>query len=205
MKRLLILICFIPFVCFSQNKNIKVVYEYYSCKPLQYDTELIANSNFSKFINKHKSEHYDMDWYKLDVSEKNILSFYNFKTKEYIDNHLCKKGEKKYASWKFNDIWNISNETKDILGYKVIKATRKPIYEDKIESDIVVWFAPDLPYFTGPEYYLGLPGLVLEAGCPEDKLWGYYTAKKVEFINEKLTKPIKIGKKTKRLDIRNCN
>src|SRR5690554_2539581 len=55
--------------------------------------------------------------------------------------------------------WEIQEEFKEILGFKVQKASlefRGRNWE--------VWFAPDLPFSEGPWKLKGLPGLVLEAG-----------------------------------------
>ncbi|NLN34002.1 MAG: GLPGLI family protein [Flavobacteriaceae bacterium] len=54
--------------------------------------------------------------------------------------------------------WVIQEEFKEILGFKVQKASlqfRGRSWE--------VWFAPDLPFSEGPWKLKGLPGLVLEA------------------------------------------
>lgn len=54
---------------------------------------------------------------------------------------------------KFN--WNITSETKTILGYSCTKAT-------SASGALVVWFTPGIPTNQGPENYTGLPGLILE-------------------------------------------
>lgn len=67
-------------------------------------------------------------------------------------NYIVSDSLKKYD-------WKISNETKDILGYETRKA------EATIDSLITIeaWYAPKLAFKNGPEYYDGLPGLILEA------------------------------------------
>lgn len=54
---------------------------------------------------------------------------------------------------KFN--WNITSETKTILGYSCTKAT-------SASGALMVWFTPGIPTNQGPENYTGLPGLILE-------------------------------------------
>lgn len=62
--------------------------------------------------------------------------------------------------------WEISEETKFIGKYRVIKANttrKKGGFTEKIEA----WFAPELPYYFGPIGYNGLPGLILEMSKPK--------------------------------------
>ena len=62
--------------------------------------------------------------------------------------------------------WNILNERKTILGFSCFKATStKTIKNNKGEFKfpVTVWFSSDLPFRTGPEDFVGLPGIVLEA------------------------------------------
>ena len=53
--------------------------------------------------------------------------------------------------------WELTRETKEILGIKVRKAVIKS--EDKEET---AWYAPQITYKAGPEDIWGLPGLILE-------------------------------------------
>lgn len=59
--------------------------------------------------------------------------------------------------------WQITNETKLISGLKCTKAVSK-----KEEFMLTVWFTEDIPVFSGPSYFLNLPGLVVWA---EDFFW----------------------------------
>jgi GLPGLI family protein len=63
----------------------------------------------------------------------------------------------------YNFKWDIKNETKEILGFQAKKAIG--IYYDIIrdkEFKIVAWFIPAIPIPSGPDIYLGLPGLIGE-------------------------------------------
>lgn len=53
--------------------------------------------------------------------------------------------------------WKITKETKEILGYEV----RKAEYRDSSKI-ITAWYAPKLPFKSGPEYFQGLPGLIFD-------------------------------------------
>lgn len=53
--------------------------------------------------------------------------------------------------------WSISNETKNLLGYQVQKATTS--FGGRIW---IVWFASEIPYSDGPYKFNGLPGLILK-------------------------------------------
>lgn len=70
----------------------------------------------------------------------------------------------KYDSIPYN--WKISSEQKIILGYNCFKATTtKRVQNSKgdFKFPVVVWFTPEISFQTGPEDYIGLPGLVLKA------------------------------------------
>ncbi|MBV7441548.1 GLPGLI family protein [Weeksellaceae bacterium TAE3-ERU29] len=53
--------------------------------------------------------------------------------------------------------WKITREAKKVLGFDCRKATAKDG-----KKDIIAWYAPKLPYKSGPDGITGLPGLILE-------------------------------------------
>jgi len=53
--------------------------------------------------------------------------------------------------------WSISEETKQIKGYNVQKATTS-----FTGRDYIAWFSPEIPIAEGPYKFNGLPGLILE-------------------------------------------
>ena len=53
--------------------------------------------------------------------------------------------------------WTISRDRKKIMGFDVRKATAMVNKEE-----LTAWFASSLPYPSGPNKYMGLPGLILE-------------------------------------------
>lgn len=57
--------------------------------------------------------------------------------------------------------WNVTDSTKDVLGYECVMATA-----DYHGRRWTVWFAPEIPVQDGPWKLHGLPGLILEASEP---------------------------------------
>lgn len=92
--------------------------------------------------------------------------YHNSKSKISIID-LTSYGERllvKYDSIPYN--WNVTTDKSNILGYDCFKAeTYKTIQnpKGKFKFKVVVWFTPEIPFQTGPEDYVGLPGLVLKA------------------------------------------
>jgi GLPGLI family protein len=71
--------------------------------------------------------------------------------------------------------WELSEETKKIGNYTAQKASFTRIVDSRRFStgmtemenvkdtiQVTVWFTPEIPVSHGPEYYFGLPGLILE-------------------------------------------
>ena len=50
--------------------------------------------------------------------------------------------------------WNVSTESKEIMGLQAYKAT--------VGDSITAWFCPTIPVQDGPGLYCGLPGLILD-------------------------------------------
>ena len=60
--------------------------------------------------------------------------------------------------------WEISDSTKNILGYECVKATT-----DFHGRKWIAWFSPEIPLSNGPWKLGGLPGVILEASTDDDK------------------------------------
>jgi GLPGLI family protein len=71
--------------------------------------------------------------------------------------------------------WELSEETKKIGGFtaqkasftKIVRSRRSSTGRTEMENlkntiQVIVWFTPEIPVSHGPEYYFGLPGLILE-------------------------------------------
>lgn len=102
---------------------------------------------------------------------------------------------------KISDIqWDITNETKNIIGYNCIKAkteirinTRDGIKNQRIEA----WFTPEINSSTGPIGLGGLPGLILELKKGNFVFYAYKIILN-NSTNKKITQPtegFKLSKK----------
>jgi hypothetical protein len=62
--------------------------------------------------------------------------------------------------------WNITDETREINGYKAIKATANYKSQKKNGKqkykEVVAWFSEEIPLRVAPLGYYGLPGLVVQ-------------------------------------------
>jgi GLPGLI family protein len=87
--------------------------------------------------------------------------------------------------------WEITKETKNILGYKCYKAffhTDVPLLKRAtMMTPIYAWFTPEISLRGGPTYFGNLPGLILEL-----------EAKSVHFIASSINKT---DKKLKKIDL----
>jgi GLPGLI family protein len=86
--------------------------------------------------------------------------------------------------------WELKDETKEILGYKVQKAiSRKHHFNkgDPPNGDAEAWFAIDIPCNSGPERFWGLPGLILELRFTSNN--SNYSATKIVLESVDLSKP----------------
>lgn len=87
------------------------------------------------------------------------------------DSILYKEYEQEYLGKKFivkdtiNKFWKLTNDFKEIMGYKCFKATCEKVVINEagtFKNDIIAWFCPQLPYQFGPMGYGKLPGLIFE-------------------------------------------
>ncbi len=134
------------------------------------------------YLKNHK------DWY-YDHSDKTIIQTWGYHKDTF------------YGQWPADIKWEITEETKEIAGYKIQKATTTPLLSlDHSIPNIkfltaIAWFAIDVPFSFGPEGYHGLPGLIVklehEGTDPDDLnktiVYGSYSAilKKIEYTSVK--------------------
>lgn len=90
--------------------------------------------------------------------------------------------------------WQISRESKMVVGFKTYKATAEETYETgsgKEKWIITAWFAPEINKPFGPGGYGGLPGLILEL----ERARKIYTAKEIKKVEPvEILKPKKVKK-----------
>lgn len=79
------------------------------------------------------------------------------KNKVFVSGKIPAGGRYIYATEAPNLVWKLSQEHKEILGYKVQKAAVN--YSGRTWE---AWFAPKIPISLGPYVFGGLPGLILE-------------------------------------------
>lgn len=72
--------------------------------------------------------------------------------------------------------WEITDETKNILGFNCMKAVSK-----NKNLLITVWFTKEIPLNNGPSNFTGLPGLVLWA----EDFFNTFTTEKISYSNDK--------------------
>lgn len=105
----------------------------------------------------------------VNQSNQNTIVTGNTKSiyyKNYVENYYLDETNSIFGHYVIKDSlrkydWQITNETKKIKDYNVIKAIA--FLKGK---KLTVWYAPDLPFQAGPRLINGLPGLILEAYYP---------------------------------------
>ena len=159
-------ICFLfSLAAFSQNNAVAT----YS-----YEQENIGfKKKYQLFINGELSHYQHHQEYIKLVTEKGWELFfpynhydwyYNAKDKKIVEQRMLKEGIKVIARADADLKWEITEEVKEIAGYKAQKAITR---SHNIESreldygDAIVWFTTEIPIPSGPERYYGLPGLII--------------------------------------------
>ena len=116
----------------------------------------------------------------LDPSNKSMAEFYRIRSitpetdfhykifKNHNDNELILAEKVFKDKLKYKQTLNLMNreieqETKEVLGYKVQKASGS-----FAGREYEAWFSPELPFSDGPYKFAGLPGLILEISDLQD-------------------------------------
>ncbi len=128
--------------------------------------------------------------FKINMQEPKMAIYTNlvkkeqFRLQEFMDRTFLIEGKVDSQQWKLH------GETREILGYNCLRASRKV---DTME--VVVWFAPTLPANTGPDGMSNLPGCILriEYGT-NDRVVEAVAIEPMTVPNGKIIKP-KEGKK----------
>lgn len=123
--------------------------------------ELIVEDNIStfKFLDKIINQQPQEGTISIQMGNRGTV-FKNTTENTYLEEAAL--GPKNYliqdSLTVFN--WEISKESKNILGFETRKAT--VTLDDKHKTKITAWYAPKLNFKTGPDKFWGLPGLILE-------------------------------------------
>ena len=171
----------------GNDKLLKVTYTYHVVllKKGDFDTVLYADDTYSQFVFDQKPKSFKTNQgYDIYLPSEYYISDYNFQTQYIHDNRLLNEVMLS-SQWKNDLVWQITDEEKEIAGYKVRKATTDS-YGDKgfefYKGKAIAWFTTDIPIPTGPERYYGLPGLIVELYYERTKEG--YTLKKVEQVSK---------------------
>lgn len=196
-KYITILLQFLAYTLYSQDKlivNYHFNYEFDTSKSK--DSKIIemfkeSNKNTGDYIlitSREESTFNKID--KIDNNQDNnslvksipvpSANIYNDFKNYYSLDDLDFQGKKILVKDSLNSYkWLIKKDSDEILGYKVKKAIAK-----KGNITYEAWFAPSLPFKSGPLFYWGLPGVILKIVIIMDQDDGihkrYYTATDVK-------------------------
>lgn len=190
MKRLLCCLALGVFSLGYGQGNDKILKATYTCHVIlsekgDFDTVLYADDTHSQFVFDQKANTVTTEeGYKIKLSAAYYISDYDFQTQEVHANRTVDKVVLS-SRWKNDLAWEITDEEKEIAGYKVRKAVaasygdkKDPFYTGKVTA----WFTTDIPIPAGPAYYQGLPGLIVSISFDKTRIG--YTLKKVEYISK---------------------
>ena len=168
----------------SAQCTLKISYNYTGTyTPKISDFHLYINGDEAVFIRQNEKVVVTTEeGYRITVPERDDRRYFNTNSLQIIDVDLTKKKNNITESTAKAYDWHITNETKEVLGYKVIKATAvsKNPY---VGGYVVAWFAPDLPCTAGPVELWGLPGVILEYYY-EESSGVLYFATEVSLLDE---------------------
>ncbi|MBG6063489.1 GLPGLI family protein [Flavobacterium sp. CG_9.1] len=172
----------ITFFSFAQNQQYHIVYDYTLNSK---DIGLITNLK-SYLTGDGKTSIYEEDFMKsksqtaadnsFSIPTKNNPAFFkeiHSKIVTYNDHIQMKFFDVKDNLPSFD--WEITSETKNILGYTCQKAILR--FRGR---DYTVYFTTDIPYSDGPWKFSGLPGMILEATSDDEAAAYSMIAEKVE-------------------------
>ena len=213
MKRLLLLVCCLAgFTVIAQVKEGKIVFEQKIDMHRRIPED---NQQMRSMIPPTRTSKFELEFadnqtlYKgveeePDLAEQNtggrVIRFNNGAENEYYKNFTTRQVVEsrelmqemyllqdsiRSITWKLED-----NDTKMIAGYTCKKATGK----SERGSDVIAWYAEEIPVAGGPEQFNGLPGMILAMDINKGEM--IYTAVSVEKKADKksLKAPVK-GKK----------
>ncbi|WP_338377791.1 GLPGLI family protein [uncultured Flavobacterium sp.] len=146
----------------------------------------LSSNLISDYENQNRKKYIIGLFYGLDEFYINRETDSLIEQQEYSFGIILKKKRASFIEWK------LTNEEKQINGYKCLKATYTYIQKWKGREfpwKVEAWYCPEIPVSLGPIRYSGLPGLILQL---HEKNCGFIVDK-IEFdIDEiKIKKPNK--------------
>ncbi len=186
MKFLILFTCTLVWVSpvLSQKSAFNGVVEYtYNLKGNIENYELSFTESTSVYKHHQPGKTFvTPEGYEIYSLKRHYDWYLNAKTREVTHFEKLADGTLVYSVYPAVSLeWELQDETKEILGYKVQKAISKKHHFDKGSppwGDAVAWFAIDIPCNSGPERFWGLPGLILELG---------FTAFNSKYVATKIT------------------
>ncbi len=171
------------------TNTIKVTYEhlvgkYNFPKVFSYkiDTYLYINDTVAQYVYDRKTKVVRDGKYQTQIGFLKYVNNYYFKT-NLMEEQRDLQDIKIKTKWKPDYKWEITNETKTIMGYTVRKAIANSIEIPKDRESyygkVIAWFTEEIPIPVGPDRYVGLPGLILEVEYENTNM--KTMVKKIEF------------------------
>lgn len=190
---------------YSQTSNeniIKITYDKISWSENEgtFETYLYADNTKSQFLHPLTSTFFTTsEGYEITLNRNYYINNYDFQTNSIEDNRILGDETALYTQWENDLVWEITDEEKEIGGYKVIKATTDSFEIDKnsewYSRKAIAWFTTDIPIPSGPERYYGLPGVILELSYERGR--DRYKFKKLEYIPKSNYQFIELDKSNK--------
>lgn len=211
MKKYVLFIILLTAISVFGQEKLLVKYEQVSY-PTMYDTngkEIVQSPEMKKYFSKPVENFLTIDgkigqYYKIEKLDNSQSSFkinmiggiwdqnreFDFDKNEIHVEYMA--NNKPYilvdTIARKND-YQLTRETKKLLGYEVKKAERKTE-----KATIVVWYAPSLPARFGPDRYINFPGLVLSVQ--------FYMNGKTEPVTEILATSVEFNDKLKPYELK---
>ena len=197
------IICFfISTISYAQTNAI-ITYTYEQAK-INYkkDFQLVINNELTNFQHHQDAlEYTSPQGYLIEFSKNYYDWYFDATQKKITEQRVLKDGTKVIATWPADLTWQITEETKEIAGYKVQKAiTQSHDLTGRSSQwdygDAIAWFTTEIPISSGPGRYYGLPGLIVYLEFTERS--PTYTLKDIKWdSNETIIIPTKGIKVTK--------
>ncbi|MFN8135597.1 MAG: GLPGLI family protein [Bacteroidales bacterium] len=83
----------------------------------------------------------------------------NFKTNTLFDGITFREKHTLFTIQLKKPAWKILNDMKEVAGHICMNAS---LTDTLRKQNIEVWFALDIPVSSGPDRFIGLPGMILE-------------------------------------------